>query len=67
MNFEFSERSIEWQERVASFIGEHILPVEREINEYHLDPGNAWTKWPGLEKLKEKVGSTSTLKKFQVI
>ncbi|MFT6795433.1 MAG: acyl-CoA dehydrogenase [Maribacter sp.] len=54
MNFDHSETSITLQEKLKAFISEHLLPVEREVDTFNLDPRNAWTKWPGLEALKDK-------------
>jgi acyl-CoA dehydrogenase len=54
MNFDHSETSIILQEKLKSFISEHLLPVEREVDTFNLDPKNAWTKWPGLEALKDQ-------------
>ncbi|MCW5516189.1 acyl-CoA dehydrogenase family protein [Muriicola sp. Z0-33] len=54
MNFDYSEKSIQLQQRLKSFIAAHIAPVEEEVNAFHHNPENAWTKWPGLESLKEK-------------
>ena len=54
MNFEFSEKSVEYQQRLQSFIGAHLLPIEEEVNSFLKNPDNLWKKWPGLEALKEK-------------
>lgn len=54
MNFDYSKESIALQEKLKAFITEHLLPVEREVDTFNLDPKNAWTKWPGLENLKDK-------------
>ncbi len=54
MNFDYSSTSIALQEKLKVFITTHLLPVEREVDAYNLDPKNAWTKWPGLEALKYK-------------
>jgi len=54
MNFDYSKKSIALQEKLKAFITEHLLPVEREVDTFNLDPKNAWTKWPGLENLKDK-------------
>ncbi len=54
MNFEFSEKSLGLQEKLKNFIATHITPVEEEVNLFNGNPDNAWTKWPGLENLKEK-------------
>lgn len=54
MNFEYSEKSIELQEKLKQFIAEHVLPHEKEVEAFHRDPANAWMRWPGLEALKQK-------------
>lgn len=53
MNFQYSERSLELQQRLNRFIQAHILPAEGEVQAFHNEPGNLWKKWPGLEGLKE--------------
>lgn len=54
MDFEYTQKSLELQEKLKTFITEQLLPVEREVDAFNLDPENAWTKWPGLENLKDK-------------
>ena len=54
MDFEYTQKSLELQNKLKTFITEQLLPVEREVDAFNLDPKNAWTKWPGLENLKEK-------------
>lgn len=54
MNFEYSEKSKELQEKLKLFVAQNLAPVEKEVEAYHKDPANAWTKWPGLEGLKQK-------------
>ncbi|WP_424001179.1 acyl-CoA dehydrogenase family protein [Maribacter sp. IgM3_T14_3] len=54
MNFEYSEKSKELQEKLKQFVAQNLAPVEKEVEAYHKDPANAWTKWPGLEGLKQK-------------
>jgi acyl-CoA dehydrogenase len=54
MNFEHSETAIILQDKLKAFISEHLIPVEREVDTFNLDPKNAWTKWPGLEALKDQ-------------
>ncbi|MEM6318999.1 MAG: acyl-CoA dehydrogenase family protein [Bacteroidota bacterium] len=52
MNFQFTKKSLELQERVQRFMDEHVYPVEHEY--YHYSQGeNLWNVWPGLEKLKD--------------
>lgn len=54
MNFEYSEKSSALQEKLKQFIAENITPIEAEVETFHKDPANVWTKWPGLESLKQK-------------
>ncbi|MGB5818138.1 MAG: acyl-CoA dehydrogenase family protein [Saonia sp.] len=54
MNFEYSDRSKALQEKLHTFIIEHVLPVEEEVYAFNLDPENRWKRWPGLDALKEK-------------
>lgn len=54
MNFEYSEKSVALQEKLKQFIADNITPVEKEVEAFHLNPENAWKKWPGLEVLKHK-------------
>lgn len=52
MNFQFTKKSLELQEKVQRFMDEHIYPVEKEY--YNYSQGDKlWDVWPGLEKLKE--------------
>ncbi len=54
MNFEYSNKSLELQQKLKKFIADNIAPVEKEVNTFHSNPENAWKKWPGLQALKEK-------------
>lgn len=54
MDFEHSDKSKGLQDKLGQFIAKYILPVQAEVEAFHTDPTNAWKKWPGLEKLKEK-------------
>lgn len=52
MNFEYSKKSLELQERVQRFMDEHVYPVENEYYEYANK--HVWSSnWPHLEELKE--------------
>ncbi len=53
MNFEYSDKSKELQEKLKQFMAQHITPVEAEVNAFHSNPANAWQRWPGLEDLKQ--------------
>ena len=52
MNFQFTQKSLDLQERVQRFMDEHIYPVEKKYYEYS-QGDKLWDVWPGLEKLKE--------------
>ncbi len=54
MNFEYSEKSIELQDKLKRFISQNIVPIQEEVGYFHRDPENIWKKWPGLASLKEK-------------
>ncbi|WP_298539208.1 acyl-CoA dehydrogenase family protein [uncultured Aquimarina sp.] len=54
MNFEYSEKTIELQQKLTAFFEEHILPVEEEVNAFLYNPDNRWKPWPGMEDLKTK-------------
>jgi acyl-CoA dehydrogenase len=54
MNFEYSKRSIEFQDTLNRFLEKNILPVDDEVTAFYRDPKNLWKKWPGLEELKKK-------------
>ncbi|WP_378174697.1 acyl-CoA dehydrogenase family protein [Aquimarina sp. SS2-1] len=54
MNFEYSEKIIELQQKLTAFFEEHILPVEEEVNTFIYNPVNRWKPWPGMEDLKAK-------------
>jgi acyl-CoA dehydrogenase len=51
MNFAYTKKSLELQERVQNFMDKHVYPVEQEYYKYSSE--NLWQVWPGLEKLKE--------------
>jgi len=52
MNFEFSDKAKELQEKVKSFMDQHIYPIEKETYAYFTDHNNLWKEWPGIEDLK---------------
>jgi len=47
MNFEYSDKSKEMQERVSAFMEEHVYPIEKEYEEWTVQ--NMWQAWPGME------------------
>ncbi|AXT55506.1 acyl-CoA dehydrogenase [Aquimarina sp. AD1] len=54
MNFDYSEEVLELQKKLITFFEEHILPIEKEVNDFLYDPDNRWKSWPGIEDLKAK-------------
>ncbi|MBQ4802485.1 acyl-CoA dehydrogenase family protein [Aquimarina sp. MMG015] len=54
MNFDYSEEVLELQKKLITFFEEHILPKEKEVNDFLYDPDNRWKSWPGMEDLKAK-------------
>ncbi len=54
MNFEYSQKSLEYQTKLQSFIDEHIVPLEDEFMAFQQKPENLWIRWSKIEKLKQK-------------
>lgn len=59
MNFQPSQKSQDFLDRLRAFMDQHIYPFEREYMDYHKknNPGGQWQNWteyPGLEDLKSK-------------
>ena len=54
MNFEYSEKSKELQQRLISFIEAHVVPIEQEYITFQSTTKNNWTRFPKLEMLKQK-------------
>jgi len=52
MDFDFSERSLDLQQRVDEFMRAYIFPLEQSYNEYV--ENNRWEVFPQLEELKNK-------------
>lgn len=50
MNFEYTQKSIELQERVDAFMQKYIFPLEEEYNTFVSD--NPWQIFPQQEELK---------------
>ena len=54
MNFEYSKKSIELQEKLNTFIDAHIVPIEKEFLAFQSDANNMWKRFPKTEMLKQK-------------
>ncbi|MEO1409881.1 MAG: acyl-CoA dehydrogenase family protein [Bacteroidota bacterium] len=50
MNFEYTDKSKQWQERVDRFMQEHLFPIEQDYLEY--TETHPWQHYPQLEALK---------------
>jgi acyl-CoA dehydrogenase len=54
MNFEYSKKSIELQQKLTTFIEQHIVPMEEDYIAFHADKNNMWLRFPEIEILKQK-------------
>ena len=59
MDFQPSQKSQDFLDRLRAFMDQHVYPFEREYVNYHKinNPGGQWENWtehPGLEALKSK-------------
>ncbi|MFD0861930.1 acyl-CoA dehydrogenase family protein [Sungkyunkwania multivorans] len=54
MDFDYTDKIKDLQEKLNAFFDEHILPVEREVYAFNYNPKNYWKRWPGLDDLKDK-------------
>ena len=54
MNFEYSEKSKELQQRLLTFIEAHVAPIEEEYLTFQSDAKNIWTRFSKIEALKQK-------------
>lgn len=54
MNFEYSQKSLELQTRLNTFIEKHIVPVEDEFHAFQQNSENLWRRWSRTEELKQK-------------
>ena len=54
MNFEYSNTSKELQQRLTSFIEEHVAPIEQEYITFQSDATNMWKRFSKTEMLKQK-------------
>lgn len=54
MNFEYTDKTKEYINRLNDFMDAHVYPVEKEVYAFLADPANRWKHWPGMEDLKAK-------------
>ena len=53
MNFEFTEKSLELQEKLKRFMDQHIYPNDKDRQRFTQVPENRWQNYPKLEEWKE--------------
>lgn len=54
MNFDYSQKSKELQQKLTAFIDEQIVPLEEEYIAFQSDVTNMWKRFPKTEMLKQK-------------
>lgn len=54
MNFNYTQKSLELQQKLTTFIDEHIVPIEAEYLPFQSDSQNLWKRFPKIEALKQK-------------
>lgn len=54
MNFDYSKKSLNLQDRLNNFIKEYIIPIEDEYLTFHDNPENIWKRFPKTDLLKQK-------------
>lgn len=52
MDFEYTEKSLELQERLKTFMEKHIYPHQEDCNKFLKDPQNLWKDYPKMEEWK---------------
>ena len=58
MNFEYSEKSKELQQKLTTFIEEHVVPIEQEFIAFQSDTNNMWKRFTKIAMLKQKAKDT---------
>jgi alkylation response protein AidB-like acyl-CoA dehydrogenase len=54
MDFTYSERQVEWRDRVRAFMNEHVLPAQQRYRAEIADGPTRWKPVPVIEELKQK-------------
>ncbi|WP_103068611.1 acyl-CoA dehydrogenase family protein [Aquimarina sediminis] len=52
MNFDYSEKTNSFRKKLNVFFEDHILPIEKEVNNFNQNPDNYWKQYSGIENLK---------------
>lgn len=58
MNFEYTQKSIELQKKLNTFVEEHINPIEKEYLAFQKNASNLWKRFPKIDILKQKAKDT---------
>lgn len=53
MNFEYTKKSLDLQEKLKNFMEHHIYPNDKDRQRYTQDPKNWWQDYPKLEEWKD--------------
>ena len=53
MNFEYTEKSLNLQEKLKAFMERHIYPNDEDRQRFTQNPENLWQDYPKLEEWKE--------------
>ena len=53
MNFEYTKKSLDLQEKLKSFMEQHIYSNDKDRQRYTQDPKNWWQDYPKLEEWKD--------------
>jgi len=53
MNFEYTEKSLQLQNKLSNFMEKHIYPNDKDRQRFHQDPKNVWQNYPKLEEWKD--------------
>lgn len=52
MNFEYTKKSLELQEKLRKFMEQHIYPNDKDRQQFTQNPANLWQNYPKLEEWK---------------
>ena len=52
MNFEYSQKSKDLQQKLRAFINEHIVPIEEEFIAFQSNKDNMWKRFSKTETFR---------------
>ncbi len=53
MNFDFTDKAIELQDKLKNFMDKHLYPIEKEVQHYFEQHENLWKEHPKMEEWKK--------------